>query len=259
MISSMSIRDPTEREVHATISHIEEVDPSFAREIRRAREGKRLPWVERPKDKGNGDFLINVNDAVRLYVELHPLRTDADARRLQLLVGMAESYSVGHRVGWNYFSPEGREEKRVRRGEGRKLEVIVAKGTDQAFPALFALTDYVQQWWEQEKLVVNRQVRVGRVKERKYVPPLEVVTVPEVAGGADIPDSAYVTKAMSTMTRVQPEALELRFFDRQRLKKIGGPYGIRAMSVLYFSFQFPTMALPAGHWQNECFMRRKKW
>src|SRR3989338_914408 len=85
MISSMSIRDPTEREVHATISHIEEVDPSFAREIRRAREGKRLPWVERPKDKGNGDFLINVNDAVRLYVELHPLRTDADARRLKVI------------------------------------------------------------------------------------------------------------------------------------------------------------------------------
>ena len=96
---------------------------------------------------------------------------------------------------------------------------------------------------EQEKLVVNRQVRVGRVKERKYVPPLEVVTVPEVAGGADIPDSAYVTKAMSTMTRVQPEALELRFFDRQRLKKIGGPYGIRAMRVLFSAVSNPFLII----------------
>ncbi|MEK6901728.1 MAG: hypothetical protein AABX37_05270 [Nanoarchaeota archaeon] len=243
MISPMSKRDCTERKSYITIYHIEEVDPSFAREVRRAREGKRLPWVQRPKDKEKGDFLVDVNDAVRLYVELYPLRTDKDALRLQLLVGMGESYSLGHRVGWVDYSLDGTVEKRVRRGEGRKLEVLVKEGNNHAVPALFALTNYVQQWWEKEKFVDdNYHVRVGSVEKRKYVLPLDVVTVLEVADGAGVPNPDYVTKVMSNMTTVRPDALELRFFERQWLGKKRGSYGMRAMSVLYFSLQFPTMA-----------------
>ncbi len=241
MISPMRIRDSTRREAYASISRIEEVDSSFALELRRARERNGLAYVQRPKDKSNGEFLVDVNEAIRLYVEMHPIRTEEDALRVQLLVGMSESYALGSRLGWTYHSPNGQKETRVRRCEGKKLEMVVKEGNNHV-PALFALTEHVQRWWEEENFVDDTpHVRVGQMGERRYVPFLDVVAVSEVAAGADISNPDYVTKIMSEMARARPGALELRFFDRQRLGKKGGPYGLRAMSVLYFTLRFPRM------------------
>lgn len=234
MISPASLRTSNSTKFYVPLSRIrEQVSAPVADALERLKQEKRIFWAKRHWRK---ETYFDVNDVVDVFLATQHLSTEGDVLTLQLLVGMGEEYSLHDQIGWVTHPVK---ETHSAPPNGRlSLEVLLRPESP-----LFALASYAQRRWEDHGYVnEEKQVRVGREEEHRYVSPLEKVPIREVAAIIGM-DERYASKLIWDAQKREDAVLEALIHRTPSHQGLGAPHLVNAVTGLFLHLShFPNKA-----------------